>query len=469
MAEISRLRVAGESCRAKTMTFLFLASILLLGESAFAFRDDRPTIVTQVNLMYAQSTMPTRHYVMGQNPLNDLPECRMVKAVVNGDIATVDQLLDAGLDINGVICLYENRPRSLTAGELMSDSVNNNARIFGRINTTLFAFSMTKSRIVPGTWVGIYDRNAREEGTLFTIGGGGVVYTLFGTPLMIACRMKNAWMVENLLKRGANPNVFVQQAKISDFTKCVSARPWYSPLRALYGTMEGATELATRDDARVNKIIVQLINAGLRFAPEDDMGRNALWDALEDCSPAVLKMAVNSGLNVNASDHQGKTFVDSLREFDQKCVGRPNARLVKKACREMLEFLKEKKLVPDDDKGVDDDKFTPVKLDASAFTESAVPDQPAGKEPLRGVAPTSSVEDSPSGISPAAPLANPVAVPIVGGTGGGYSSGGRRRCIGCGGTGKCQKCRGIGHVLEPNSGARIPCDKKCRACQGRGY
>ena len=417
--------------------------------------------------MFAQSNMPTRHYVMGALPLHDLPECRMVKAIVNGDIVTVDQLLDAGLDINAVICLYENKPRSLSVGEIANDCVNNNARLFGRLNTTQFAFSVTESKIVPGKWIGIYDRNAQEPGVLFTIGGGGVVYTLFGTPLMIACRMKNAWMVDNLLQRGANPNVFVQQTRISDFTKCVSARPWYSPLRALFGTMEGSMELASRDDVRVNKIIMQLIKAGLRFAPEDDMGRNALWDALEDCSPAVLKMAVNSGLNVNAPDHQGKTFVDSLREFDEKCGGKPNARRVKEACREMLDFLKERKLVPNDEKDPDEDKFTPVKLDASSLTEGVAPDQPAGGEPLRGVAPTSSVGDSPSGIGPVAPLANPSIATIDGG--GGYSSRGRRRCIGCGGTGKCRKCRGIGHVIEPNSGSRIPCPKECAACNGTGY
>ena len=317
-------------------TLIVVAGVL--AHPAWAWQNNRMEIVKAVKVTYATRWTPNLNFFLGQQglPTTDMPECSMVKAVVGGDVNTIDLLVRAGMDIDEPICLYErpsmgSRP---SFREVHTGQVDISRRFLGIVQTTSMPFVPVRSSIIPNKlWVGL-PGNIREPGVLFTLGGGSASYTLFGTPLMIACRMRNKHMVKLLLERyQANPNILIEQ------TSSAGTRPYYSALRALFGPANGSFDPpSNEEEGKIRDIIGMLCNAGLCLAPEDGRNRNALWDALEDASVIEFGMALRY-YNVNSTDTSEKPFVQYLNEYVAASMAMPNGRYVKKACLDMMDML----------------------------------------------------------------------------------------------------------------------------------
>ena len=173
---------------------------------------------------------------------------------------------------------------------------------------------------------------------------------LYGTALMTAVRNRNVFMVKELLKRGANPNVFINVGSVmfkgsmgkaqaaqnntvffggklyggsaddmniprsaTDGAKAPNssgdivdyAVTRLCALTDLYGT--GTSKTLQQDDA----IAEILVNAGAGFPTgEDDRGRTALWDVAAVRSVYLLRLLHANGWDIKHKDHMGKTVAD---------------------------------------------------------------------------------------------------------------------------------------------------------------
>lgn len=155
----------------------------------------------------------------------------------------------------------------------------------------------------------------------YVSGGVGVQSSwleLYGTPLMVAARLGNKYMVKKLLAKGANPNVFIRTGGVlhchgeffsanKNLIGCI--RPWICALIDTYSMIEGKS---ARD---MSACASMLIDAGAYFprSTKDDQGRTMLWDAVMLTSPELVEICVKRfGLNVNEEDNLGKTVSEYL-------------------------------------------------------------------------------------------------------------------------------------------------------------
>ncbi len=259
---------------------------------------------------------------------------QLYEAVSAGNVRMADQLLNSGaISVDNVIIAGLKLPNGHTLSE--PD---------GRLGCQAFSPSGAFS---DGS---VYYHAAGE--TVSTYGWSKRTTThLYGTALMTAVRNRNVFMVKELLKRGANPNVFINvgsvvfknsmvkaQQAASNGTVWFGGKPYGGPLddmfmprsatgdakapnpvgdivdyavtrlcalTDLYGT--GTSKTLQQDDA----IAEMLVNAGAGFPTgEDDRGRTALWDVAAVRSVYLLGLLHANGWDVNHKDHMGKTVAD---------------------------------------------------------------------------------------------------------------------------------------------------------------
>ena len=145
--------------------------------------------------------------------------------------------------------------------------------------------------------------------------------TLYGTLLMVAARTGNAFMVRELLKRGADPSIIIKTGGVEmkmGIRDC--ERPYMCALieaateGMFYKAFPSATEILQDGHKKTSRNIAEclelLVAAGASLPPPDGMGRNALWDALACQNETLLNLALKSGVDINSRDNKGKTVLD---------------------------------------------------------------------------------------------------------------------------------------------------------------
>ena len=166
----------------------------------------------------------------------------MLDALNNGDTQTVARLLGGLVHVDEVLCFGEEQWPC--------------APCTNQINTSI---------LVPGVHIW-HERapNARALADCFwraypRAADGAVAHgsiRLYGTPLMAACRARNEKLVSFLLRRGANPNMFV---KLGD-------GKWLYALREPY-----VNAMSARDRAKAERIRSLLVEAGAVMIDGDDL------------------------------------------------------------------------------------------------------------------------------------------------------------------------------------------------------
>ncbi|MBO4286585.1 MAG: ankyrin repeat domain-containing protein [Kiritimatiellae bacterium] len=225
-----------------------------------------------------------------QNPIKGIKGLeRMARAVLNGEKKKIDELLRSGFDINTVMA-------------------------FGypgfRTDYADFDITQYERRHMPP--------DGQNDGW-WCMSNGTKIY---GTPLMLACRLHNPSMVEFLLQKGADPNIWIKFKEKE--RKDQLSRPWVSAYHCLSMLLCGP-ESWKRDADKIAKINRLLLAAGVRFpdkeegsfAMEDAFGRTALWDAFEIFDPFWLEVLLKQKkYDPNKVDGGGESFVEFLSKID---------------------------------------------------------------------------------------------------------------------------------------------------------
>ena len=259
------------------------------------------------------------------------PGAAMADAIRTGNIAVVDALLDKGLiGIDEPICLS----LSGMSGALMTStrtwtlaSSNLAADANKVLNPTGDPMSMPFIPDTPGMSFSAPGWTANSGArTMY----GSDTAVLHGTPLMIAARNGNPTMVRHLLKRKANPTVFIEVGGAINlpysaiFSDGVAIqRPWLFALSETY-RMSGGKQ---KPRSKMDQIAELLIKAGAVLPPEDGHGWNGLWDAAVACSVPMLELALSSGLDINSTDNLGNTVAECRRAVS----GLPGEAIFRKA------------------------------------------------------------------------------------------------------------------------------------------
>lgn len=145
--------------------------------------------------------------------------------------------------------------------------------------------------------------------------------TVYGTLLMVAARTGNVFMVKELLKRGANPNIMIKTGGIETKMGIRECERQYmcalieaATEGMFYKTNPTVSEILRdghkKNSRRIAECINLLVASGASLPPSDGMGRNALWDALACQNETLLDLALKSGLDINTQDNKGKTVLD---------------------------------------------------------------------------------------------------------------------------------------------------------------
>ena len=273
----------------------------------------------------------------------------LVNAIQSGNWKQVEAILDRGIiKIDDVICIRKFGPGDgyaefhATALErqymnLSASSTDNSVMIVPIENLTFS--SQQYRRDFGGAQMAAANRALNPGGNplndmyvpqvgnmdfrsiAYVSGGAGVQRSwleLYGTPLMVAARLGNKYMVKKLLAKGANPNVFIRTGGVlhchgalfstnKNLIGCI--RPWICALIDTYSMIEGKS---ARD---MSACASMLIDAGAYFprSTKDDQGRTMLWDAVMLTSPELVETCVKRfGLNVNEEDNLGKTVSEYL-------------------------------------------------------------------------------------------------------------------------------------------------------------
>ncbi len=247
---------------------------------------------------------------------------QMVKAISEGDIRAVDRLLD-----DEKVCINDVISTRDCTTELPWTLWDPNSSVDAKCRPYHFTDIVSRMRN--------FQTEAAMNDIRYTSHSYHVArrlpainydYEIFGTPLMIAVRLRNSYMVNELLRRGANPNVFIRCAAVcfsrigewSDFSVITSGQmpttdgsldgyllPRLCALTDLYGT--GTLQTQRTDDA----IAEVLVKAGAVFPnKEDGRGRTAMWDVAAVRSIYLLKLLCSNGWDVNHKDHLGNTVAD---------------------------------------------------------------------------------------------------------------------------------------------------------------
>ena len=284
-------------------------------------------------------------------PLDSMPEGKFVRAVIDGDLETVDAMLDAGFDIDKVILFYNGKTDRL----------------------------FRVSEFDPGRIVRNFSSYRFKHGGSATLDSKDA--ELYGTPLMVAARIGNSKMVSHLLGRGANPNIFIE-TKFNFTRGCLLSPLSFNVRNQIYALKEAywpaISAIYERKDevfvkkvfSRCDRIARMLVDAGAMLAPEDRAGRTALYDAFEAMSTYLLELGVKSGLDPLAEDNTGKNFVEFLQDL---CARHDNYENYENLVRVFLDTLRkngvalpadaERLVMPDNADSADDDpSFRPVKI-----------------------------------------------------------------------------------------------------------
>ena len=170
------------------------------------------------------------------------PQKMMLDALNNGDTQTIDRLLDGSLHVDEVLCFSEEQ----WPCEPCTNQIDTRILVPG---VHVWHERPPDSRALADCFWRAYPRAADDA-----LGYGSI--RLYGTPLMAACRARNVKMVSFLLRKGANPNMFV---KFGD-------GKWLYALREPYVNAESA-----RDRTRAESICNLLAEAGAVMMDGDDL------------------------------------------------------------------------------------------------------------------------------------------------------------------------------------------------------
>ena len=170
------------------------------------------------------------------------PQKMMLDALNNGDTQMIDRLLDGALHIDEVLCFSEE----LWPCKPCTSQIDTRILVPG---AHIWHERPPEARALVDCFWRAYPRAADDA-----FGYGSI--RLYGTPLMAACRSRNVKMVSFLLRRGANPNMFV---KLGD-------GKWLYALREPY-----VNAVFARDRERAENICTLLAEAGAVMMDGDDL------------------------------------------------------------------------------------------------------------------------------------------------------------------------------------------------------
>ena len=305
--------------------------------------------VAIAGIIYAKPNVKAIEYTsvgIGGDVLSEgLP---LVRAIQSGNWKQVESILDRGIiKIDDIICVRKFGPSDgyaefhATALERqqmqMGASSTDSSVMIVPIENMTFS-SQQYRRDLGGAQVSVANRTfnpsgnplkdmyipqvgSMDFGSIAYVSGSGVQSSwleLYGTPLMVAARLGNKFMVKKLLAKGANPNVFIRTGGVlhchgtlfssnKNLIGCI--RPWICALVDTYTVIEGKK---TQD---ISACASMLIDAGAYFprSTKDDQGRTMLWDAVILTSPEFVELCVKRfGLNVNEEDNLGRTVSEYL-------------------------------------------------------------------------------------------------------------------------------------------------------------
>lgn len=238
------------------------------------------------------------------DPLRKTPEnpaLGLVKAIVAGDLAGADAILASRkVGVDDVLCIVEDA--SIRKSRIDSEKLQ------FRPPEMASGVGPAYRHLMNG-----YSLSLAQDPSL----GKNHVVWLYGTPLMIAAREGNPAMVAMLLKRGANPNVFIPTMGISErktgrepysATTFAPSRPWAT----LCALTECYVRTANKYPENQDDCAELLLRGGAVVPPVNSQGQTALWDAVQVGSRYLVEKLLEAGVDPAHRDNFGMTVADCI-------------------------------------------------------------------------------------------------------------------------------------------------------------
>ncbi len=271
----------------------------------------------------------------------------MESAILEGNIRRVDALLSSSRGtINDVLAVSSRETRWTTWNAI---SIYQKSRVLPRAAPTGNSYGnpcdemhclVNLSRICPMPKGDCHRMVGRvsDEGRFDN--GLPASVDLLGTPLMIAVRAQNRFMVAELLKRGANPNVFIEVQDYqpdSTYTRQDATGTWTCRRPYLCALFDAYLKMDPESMDKADAIAKMLLDHGASFYKRpDDYGRTAIWDAARLKSPYLLSEMVKRGFDLSIEDNVGKTVADWASM--ERPAGVPGQALQKRFVRALQEM-----------------------------------------------------------------------------------------------------------------------------------